>query len=211
MNEKKLRGLYLVTYDYYGAEFYEKIIDAIEGGVDILQYRDKTNAYSVKLQVARKLTSIAADYGIPFFVDDDPKLAKEAGADGVHIGRDDPPIEQVRDVFNGLIGVSTYGNLELATEAEKKGASYVAFGSFFHTDTKKDAGIYDIKILEKARHFVKIPIFVIGGINLETITKFCGYSIDGIAVVSAILAAENVKKAAKELKEKVEDIINGRC
>ncbi len=200
-----LKGLYLVTPDYYGNGFFEVIRSAISGGVDIVQYRDKTNSAAVREDVANRMRDITKEAGIPYFVDDDPVLAKNAGADGVHVGKDDPAIRSVRKIFSGMIGVSTYGNPALAETAQKEGASYVAFGSFFRTESKKDAGIYDMAILNGIKEKIRIPVFVIGGINEGNIHLFDPYDIDGFAVISAIFSAKDPEKAARDLKHEIEE------
>ncbi|KAA8922917.1 thiamine phosphate synthase [Thermoplasma sp.] len=206
-DRKKLRGLYLVTEDYRGNNFFDIIEEALAGGVDILQYRDKTNGRDVRIEVARKIKRICSRYDIPFFIDDDVILAMEIGSDGVHIGKDDMPLPEARKIFQGLIGYSTYGDREMAVFAEKNGADYVAFGPFFHTDTKKDAGVYNIKVLENIHSHVSIPVFVIGGINQSNVRAFSGYGIDGIAVVSAIFSAKDPEKAARELKHELQTYV----
>ncbi|WP_297217076.1 thiamine phosphate synthase [Thermoplasma sp.] len=198
---KKLSGLYLVTQDYFGEEFYRIIEEAIIGGVDIVQYRDKTNPKDVRRDVARKVKRICSRYDIPFFIDDDVGLAIEIDSDGVHIGKDDMPLPEARRLFNGFIGYSTYGDREMAIYAEQNGADYVAFGPFFHTGTKKDAGIYDIGVLKDIHRYVDIPVFVIGGISRSNVSAFSEYDIDGIAVVSAIFSSPDPRSAARDLKE----------
>ncbi|CAC12401.1 thiamine phosphate pyrophosphorylase (yeast THI6) related protein [Thermoplasma acidophilum] len=197
---RRIKGLYLVTEDYSRKNFFNIIEEAIIGGVDIVQYRDKSNPRSVRLDVARKVKQICNRYDILFFIDDDVQLAIEVQADGVHIGKDDMPLPDARRIFDGLIGYSTYGDREMAIFAEKNGADYVAFGPFFHTDTKKDADVYDIHVLEGIHKYIRIPVFVIGGINISNIRTFSGYGIDGVAVVSAIFSDPDPERAARELK-----------
>ncbi len=201
----ELKGLYLVTPDYYNDKIFDITEEALKNGVNILQYRDKTNNYDIKIYAGRKFKKLAVDYNVPLIIDDDPVLMDIVDADGIHIGKGDVPFYYLKEKFNNkIIGVSTYGDAGKALEYEKLGADYVAFGSFFSTDTKKDATICDINILNSINN-LKIPAFVIGGINLSNADILLKYKISGIAVVSSVYSSENpgetVKSFIKKLRE----------
>jgi thiamine-phosphate pyrophosphorylase len=194
-------GLYLVTPDFAPGRFYSVVESAIAGGVDILQYRDKSNPVQVRLEVANKLRSMCRSYGIPFIVNDDLEVARDSGADGMHVGKDDVSYQEARKAFrNGVVGVSVYGDVEMAVEYERLGADYVSFGPFFPTPSKKDVTIYDITVLEQVRQRLKVPVFVIGGISEENVSRVMRYGIDGVAVISAIFNSSEPEQAAKKLK-----------
>lgn len=197
----KLRGLYLVTPDYYDGNFYEIVEDALNNGVDILQYRDKTNSLETRIEVAGNLLKITRKHDVPLIIDDDIRVVKAVNADGLHLGKDDMPVSEARkQLKNKIIGASAYGSIDLAQNLEKQGADYVAFGAFFETQSKKNAEVCDMHILEKAREGLRVPIFAIGGINESNVGQLLEYDIDGVAVISAIFAAENPGEAAKSLK-----------
>jgi thiamine-phosphate pyrophosphorylase len=201
----KLKGLYLVTPNYSGDWIIDATERAVKSGVDILQYRDKKSTFMEKMRIGKKLKAICDEYKIPFIIDDDPVLMDILDADGVHIGKDDVPFEYLKSKFGKkIIGVSTYGNVENAIKYEKLGADYVAFGSFFHTDTKEDATMCDIKILNNIDS-IKIPVFVIGGINMENVDKILNYKISGIAIVSAIYSYKDIESRVKYFKEKLKE------
>jgi thiamine-phosphate pyrophosphorylase len=199
----KLKGLYLVTPDHPGDRIINATERAIKSGVDILQYRDKTSSFREKLSTGRKLAALCHDYNIPFIVDDDPVLMDILGADGIHIGKDDVPFDYIKSRYpDRIIGVSTYGNLEDALAYQKLGADYVAFGSFFPTNTKEDATMCDINVLNNIKN-IKIPVFVIGGINSDNIDLLLKYRISGIAVVSAIYSHVDIERQVSYFKEKL--------
>ncbi len=189
-----LKGLYLVTPDYKSDSIFEITERALKTGINILQYRDKTNTFKTKLYAAKKLKKMCDDYGVPFIIDDDPVLMDIIDADGIHIGKDDVPYDYIKNKYpDKIIGVSTYGSISDAIEFQNKDASYVAFGSFFTTDTKEDATMCDISILNNLDD-IKIPVFVIGGINTENVSMLLKYKISGIAVVSSVYSSKNVEE-----------------
>lgn len=201
----ELKGLYLVTPDYYNDKIFEITEKALKNGVNILQYRDKTNNYDVKIYAGKRFRKLADDYNIPLIIDDDPVLMDIINADGIHIGKGDVPFDYLKEKYDDkIIGVSTYGDLNLAIKYQDSGADYVAFGSFFNTETKKDATICDINILNNIDK-IKIPVFVIGGINLDNVDKLLKYNISGIAVVSSIYSSKNVEETTKLYIKKLKE------
>ncbi len=199
----RLKGLYLVTPDYSGDWIIDATERAIKGGVDILQYRDKTSSFRDRLRIGKKLSTICHEYNIPFIIDDDPVLMDILDADGIHIGKDDVPFYYIKSKFPGrIVGVSTYGSIEDALQYQKLGADYVAFGSFFPTKTKSDATMCDINVLDRIRD-INIPVFVIGGIGRDNVDMILKYRISGIAVVSAIYSQKNIEEQVSYFKEKL--------
>lgn len=197
----KFGGLYLVTPDYAPGRFFSIVEDAIAGGIDMLQYRDKSNTKQVQLEVAKKLNSMCRSSGIPFIVNDDLDVAVASGANGIHIGADDVPYKEARKALrNGVVGVSVYADVEKAVEYEKLGADYVSFGPFFYTDSKKDAKVYDLEVLGQIRGRLKVPVFVIGGISEKNISQVMKYGINGVAVISAIFNSSDPKTTVQKLK-----------
>jgi len=196
-----LKGLYVITDEFLirDEELEEKVELAIKGGAKIIQLRDKNMSYEKKLQRAKRLLKITRKYNVPLIINDDPILAKEVNADGVHLGKDEEYYFYfAREVLrNKIIGVSCYGNLERALYFQKLGASYVAFGSAFETKTKNAKKLKTIEIFRWAKSLLRIPIVAIGGINHENYKLLVDMGVDMIAVISSIFSGnpyENAKK-----------------
>ena len=197
-------GLYVVTDDRptMNSPLADRVRQAIEGGADIVQYRDKTSTDRVMLETALELRKVTYDYGIPLIINDRPDIAIACMADGLHVGQDDLPVPQVkkRSDFSGIIGVSV-GSPEEAIRAEKEGADYVALSPLFSTPTKTDAGPgHGLAVLREIRNQVSVPIVAIGGIGRENVSDVIAHGADGVAVISAVFGKEDVRSAARELK-----------
>ena len=175
----------------------EKII---KSGVTFLQLREKNVTDEEFLEIAKKIKAVTDKYNVPFVINDNIWVAKEVDADGVHIGQSDMEAKKAREILgdNKIIGISA-GNLEEAVAAQKNGANYIGIGAMFHTDTKTDATAITFEEAKKITSTVDIPVVAIGGISKDNIMKLKGTGVDGIAVISAIFAQENVGEAAKEL------------
>lgn len=183
----------------------QAVEQAIEGGVTLVQLREKDASsldfYRTALGVKR-LTDVK---GIPLIINDRVDIALAVDAAGVHVGQEDLPAKTVRAILGEekLLGVSV-STVEEALQAERDGADYLGVGAMFATGTKTDAQLVSMEELRKIHSAVSLPIVVIGGINTETIPLFRGSGIDGVAVVSAIIAAENIAAAARGLKDLLE-------
>jgi len=206
-----LGGIYLVTPDSIPSNFFDVTEKALISGVSILQYRSKSSGFNDKLELAQKLSRLAYRYNKIFIIDDDADLAMAVNADGLHIGKDDIPLSEARERLpDKIIGYSTYGSLEIAVEAQSLGADYVSFGPFFATISKKDAGLYDIKVLEEIRKYIHVPVFAIGGINPQNAAILRPYNLDGICVISWVYSSDDPGHAVRELIDAFygEDYIN---
>ena len=200
-----IRGLYLVTPEYTGEWIFHATEEALKSGINVLQYRDKKSSFREKLRIGGRLRGMCSEYGIPFIVDDDPVLMDMLDADGIHIGKDDVPFEYIKSRFPGkIIGVSTYGSVEDAIKFQKLGTDYVAFGSFFSTQTKEDATMCNINILNNLDG-ITIPVFVIGGINRNNVDMLLKYRISGIAVVSAIYYSRDISGEVSFFSDKLKE------
>lgn len=195
-------SLYLCTDRNLTADIERTVALAIEGGVTVVQLREKNCTGKEFFDVATRLKKITAQKNIPLIINDRIDIAQAVDAAGVHVGQTDLPCKVARKILGAekIIGVSV-SNVEEAIQAELDGANYLGVGAMFTTNTKTDAKLVTLDTLKKIRAAVKIPIVAIGGINLETISKIKPAKIDGVAVVSAIIAAENPKRAAFELRE----------
>lgn len=195
----RLRGLYVLTPDVLdGDALLIRIAAALAGGARIVQYRRKQTDVAARLDEAARLAQLCRDAGALFVVNDDARLAAAVGADGVHLGRDDGSVAEARAVVGpaAIVGVSCYDQLGLAIEAQRQGADYVAFGSFFASSVKPDAVRPPISLLTEARRVVRCPIVAIGGITLERAPELVSAGADALAVISDIFDAPDVQARA---------------
>jgi len=201
-----LKGLYVITDEHLTPDemVHAYIEDALKAGAAIVQYRNKTKSDDEVEGVCRTLQALCSQNDVPFIIDDRPNLASKIQADGIHIGKDDMPLNEARKIFpKGIIGVSCYGSIRKAKEAQEEGADYVAFGSFFPSPTKPHSGIISMNVLSKAKEAVDIPICAIGGISQTNIGEIAAKNIDMISVVSAAFEGntqQNVSNLIKGMK-----------
>lgn len=194
--------LYLCTdRELMSTETLEEAVEqAVRGGCTVVQLREKDCSSFDFFKTASNVKKITDRYQIPLIINDRADIALAVDADGVHIGQSDLPCETVRRIIGDdkIIGVSA-GTVEEAIQAKKDGADYLGVGAMYATDTKKDADVTSMNELKRIREAVDLPIVVIGGINKNTAVNFKGTGIDGLAVVSAVIAAEDIQSAAEEL------------
>ena len=179
----------------------EAVEQAVIGGCTIVQLREKEILSLDFYVLASEMKKITDRYGIPLIINDRIDIAMAVGAAGVHIGQKDIPADIARKLITKdmLLGVSTASVAE-AVNAAKAGADYLGVGAMFPTGTKPDAGFVSMEELERIRKAVDIPIVVIGGISKENAMLFQPMGIDGLAVVSAVIAQPDIKKSAADLK-----------
>ena len=183
------------------------VIQAIEGGAEMIQYRDKEASDREFLEVASVLQNICQRRKIAFIINDRVDIAAYLKPDGVHLGQDDLPLKIARKILGSskIIGISTK-NIEQAKEAEKHGADYVGIGPIFDTSTKQIEKPIGLEIIRQANEHLKIPFFPIGGINLENLDQVIQAGSKRIAVGSAVISANDVKTATKNLAEKIQNL-----
>ncbi|MDD4497165.1 MAG: thiamine phosphate synthase [Methanosarcinaceae archaeon] len=173
--------------------------DSVESGCRIVQYREKNRSTKEMIREASEIKKICGDSAI-FLVNDRIDVALAAGADGVHIGQDDMPIDAARKLLGAekIIGLTVHNRYE-AIEAEKNGADYVGLGPIFDTSTKKDAGkgIGPDNIRE-IKNAIKIPLVAIGGINKENCKSVIENGADSLAVISAVVCSNDVIRETKD-------------
>lgn len=210
MNKKIDYSVYLVTdRDLMSTETLEEAVEeAIKGGCTLVQLREKDCSSLDFYNTAVNVKKITDKYNVPLLINDRLDIALAVDAAGVHVGQSDLPCSVVRKIIgeDKIIGVSA-GNLKDALKAQEDGADYLGVGAMYATGTKKDAKHTSMDELKKIRENVSIPIVVIGGINKERINDFEGIGIDGLAIVSAIIAQKDIRKATEEIKENFEKII----
>ena len=188
--------------------FFGKIEEALQGGVTILQLREKELDEDSFTDEAIEVKALCRKYGIPLIINDNVNVALKSGADGVHVGIEDMPIDEIRrktpDSF--IIG-ATCKTVEQAQSAERLGADYMGVGAVFPSPTKKNAVRITREQLKEICSSVSIPAVAIGGITLENVGELQGGGMSGIAVVSAVFSADDIQKAASLLKEKAKSLI----
>lgn len=184
-----------------GRKLADCVRQAIDGGATFVQLREKEAPFDEMVELARELQTICTEAGVPFVVDDEVEVAIAAGADGVHVGQDDMACAQAREALgpDAIVGVSAQ-TVEQALKAQADGADYLGVGALIPTPTKPDAVDVTLDELRAICEAVDIPVVGIGGLNTETIGKLEGSGADGAAVVSAIFAADDCRRAASDLR-----------
>lgn len=198
---KTLRGLYVITDEKLIPQnnFAETVEQALRGGARIVQYRDKSTDNTKRLSQAAALKTLCEKYQAILIINDDVELALQIDADGVHIGKHDASLAATREQLGRqkIIGVSCYNRFELAQEAEKQGADYIAFGSFFSSATKPEATRAEITLLARARQHLNIPVCAIGGITLNNASTLITEGADMLAVISDVFGQDDIESRCK--------------
>lgn len=188
--------------------FFEKIEEALQGGVTILQLREKELDEDSFINEAIEVKNICRKHGVPLIINDNVNVALKSGADGVHVGIGDMPIDEIRrTVPDSFIIGATCKTVEQAQSAERLGADYMGVGAVFPSPTKKNAVRITREQLKEICASVSIPAVAIGGICLENVDELKDGGMSGIAVVSAVFSADDIQKAASLLKEKAKSLI----
>ena len=181
----------------------------IENGATFLQIREKDLDEGTFEQEAEALKKLCAQYHIPFVVNDSVEIALDIDADGVHVGQSDIKGRDIRSMIGNekILGISA-GTVEEAIAAEKAGADYIGVGAVFGTSTKKNARNLTVEKLKEISESVSIPVVAIGGIGVSNIMELVESGVDGVAVVSAIFAAENPGEATAKLLKLSKEMVH---
>lgn len=205
-------SLYLITDRSFlnGRSLASCVEEAIKGGVTLIQVREKDLSSREFFKVAKEVKEVTNKYNVPLIINDRIDIALAIDADGVHLGQSDMPIEIARKILgkDKIIGISA-GSISEALEAEKNGADYLGIGTVFFTGTKKDIekpiGIEGLKdIVNK----IEIPSVAIGGINKDNCEEVMKSGVNGISLISAILANDNIEISSRELRNIINNNIN---
>lgn len=182
--------------------------ESLEGGVTMLQLREKTLAEPAFLAEAKELQALCREYHVPFIVNDNVDIALAMDADGVHVGQSDMEALDVRAKLGPgkIVGVSAQ-TVEQALLAEKHGADYLGVGAVFPTGSKDDADDVSYDTLKAICQAVSIPVVAIGGISRDNVARLADSGICGVAVISAIYGAPDIRAAAQELKAATEGML----
>ncbi len=197
------RGLYAITDSALISpdQMIEAVALAIQGGAMMVQYRNKSSDESQHQWEAQDLVNLCRPLGVPLIINDDVQLAQQVRAHGVHLGKDDPHINEARAALgpNAIIGVSCYNDIERAVAAEKAGADYVAFGSFFPSTTKPKAVRAELSLLREAKKRLTIPVVAIGGITADNGAPLVEAGADLLAVIQGVFGQSDIRSAAEQI------------
>jgi thiamine-phosphate pyrophosphorylase len=181
------------------------VSDICDGGVSIVQYRAKKKGNTYHRKRLENILKILSNRGIPLIVNDDPELAIQIGADGVHLGQHDMSIADARKKVGDdyIIGASAR-TIDKARQAVEDGADYLGVGSIYFTTTKKDIKVIGLDVLETICRKSSVPIIAIGGIDESRVEQVLSRGASGIAVISAILDSQDPGSEAKKLRERID-------
>jgi thiamine-phosphate pyrophosphorylase len=203
----KVSGLYVIidAEALKGRNEVEVARQAIQGGAKMLQLRDKVRPKGMLVPLAQELKKVCAQSDALFIVNDYLDVAIASDADGLHIGQEDLPFAEARKMLpaDKIIGCSS-ATLDEALQAERQGADYIAVGSIYPTPTKPGTRLAGLKILRRVKQKVSVPVVAIGGINEDNIAEVIRAGADAVAVISAVLSADSVKKASQRLTKIIE-------
>lgn len=204
----RLRGVYAITDATVGAPetLTARVEAALQGGVRLVQYRDKSLDDRRRRHEARALVTLCKAYRVPLIVNDDIELAAHAGADGVHLGEHDATLAFARERLGdeAIIGISCYDSIARAHEAVEQGADYVAFGAIFPSSTKPAARRAGLDILRRAQRGIPVPVCAIGGIDHRNAAEAAQAGADMIAVIAALFGGGDIRENARELRRAFE-------
>ena len=209
MNKDAL-SLYGITDRYWlnGRPLIHDVQLALEGGVTMIQLREKNLDEESFYREAIEIKELCKKFHVPFIINDNVELAKKVDADGIHVGQNDMAAQDVRAIIgpDKILGVSTQ-TVEEALLAQKMGADYLGVGAVFPTGSKDDCWVLSHDLCREICSAVIIPVVAIGGINLGNISKLSGLGFSGISLISAIFGQNDIKSATMKLKEEVSKII----
>ncbi len=198
----KLRGLYAITdSQLLAGRFLSHVEAALDGGVTLLQYRDKSDDAAQRLREAEALAKLCERYTTQLIINDDAELAARLGV-GVHLGQTDGPLTPARALLGqqAIIGSTCHAQLELAEQAAREGANYLAFGRSFISVTKPGAPAASVELLEQARRRVNLPIAVIGGITLDNAAPLVAHGADLLAVIHGLFGADSAQEVTRRAR-----------
>lgn len=186
-----------------------QVEQALKGGISCVQLREKELSYNDFLNQALELKQVCKNYDVPFIINDDVEIAVKCNADGIHVGQSDMDAYDVRSKIGRdmILGVSVHSVSEALT-AQEKGADYLGVGAMFSTSTKLDANDVSFETLSDICKAVSIPVVAIGGIQKHNIKELAGTGVDGVALISAIFASEDIVSECQTLKKLTEETVS---
>ncbi len=204
INFSRIHGLYAITPDMENTELLIKKVEAaLQGGIHILQYRNKQADYKLQTQQASAILPLCRQYNVPLIINDSLDLCLSLNADGVHLGAEDGNLAEVKAKIgtDKILGASCYNRFDLALAAQNQGADYVAFGACFASNTKPNAPVASLDLFSRARDELSIPSVAIGGIHLQNAPQVINAGANAIAVIQAIFNADDVKSVSQQFSQ----------
>jgi len=205
-------ALYFITDStgFEKDEFLHRVRSALEGGVTIIQLREKNRTTREYVELAKAVHAITKEFNVPLIIDDRIDVMLASGAEGVHVGAEDMPVATARKLIgkDKILG-ATAKTVEAATAAYNDGADYLGVGAIYPTTTKVKTVLTSTETLDAITKAVPIPVNAIGGLNSTNLGVLKGINIAGVCAVSAIMKADSPKAAAEELKKAFDDIRRG--
>ena len=200
---KPLRGLYAITDSQLlaGGRLLPYVEAALAGGARLLQYRDKSEDAGRRLREAEALRELCLRHGAQLIINDDLELATKLGV-GVHLGQEDGSLAAARALLGRapIVGATCHASLTLAEQARQEGASYIAFGRFFNSQTKPGAPAASPALLEQARTQFRLPIVAIGGVTLDNAPQLIARGASMVAVIHALFAADSAAEVERRAR-----------
>jgi len=196
----KKRGLYAITPDQPDRDLLFSMVEqALQGGIALLQYRDKISSAEEMLLRANFLHGLCLKYQTPLIINDSAELALACRAEGVHLGQGDGSIKAARKLLGetAIIGVTCHHHLALAVQAEQQGANYIAFGRFYNSTTKPGSALATLELLNSAVKQLSLPIVAIGGITQTNCQPLIENGASYIAIVEQVFSADNIKQTCQ--------------
>lgn len=197
-------GIYAITdYSHYSHESVISITrKLLESGIAMLQYRNKLADYDTACHQAAELLVLCQRHDTPLIINDSPDIAVAIGADGVHLGIDDPDCQTTRNMIGPdmIIGVSCYDDIGLAVTGQKNGANYAAFGAFYSSSSKETTRQPGVFLINQAKQCLTIPIVAIGGITPENGLPLVNHGADMLAIISSLYQADDPEMACKQFQ-----------
>ncbi|WP_044872279.1 thiamine phosphate synthase [Pseudomonas sp. LFM046] len=199
----KLRGLYAITDSQLLADgkLLPYVEAALKGGAKLLQYRDKSSDEARRLREAESLRELCTRYGAQLIINDDAELAARLGV-GLHLGQGDGSLAAARALLGrqAIIGGTCHASLDLAAGAIKEGASYIAFGRFYNSQTKPGAPAATLELLDEARQCFQLPIVAIGGVTLDNAPELIARGASMVAVIHALFGADSAAEVERRAR-----------
>lgn len=200
MKDSRMKGLYIVTPDWDDtAKLLAVSEQALQGGAALLQYRHKTADAALRQQQAEQLLALCRRYQRPFIINDDVELCLALDADGIHVGGTDASVAEVRAKVgpDKIVGATCYGSMQLAHQAYRSGASYIAFGGFYPSRVKKYEVTTQSTIVTTAKVEIPLPNVVIGGMTQQNAVPLVAAGADMVAAISSVYLAQDPVAAAR--------------
>ena len=204
MTRPIIKGLYAITPDWEDTTLLiDKVVEVLEAGASVLQYRNKTADKQLRLDQASAIKKICQRYAVPFIINDDFELCKHLDTDGVHLGKDDHKLTEVRNILGKrkIIGVSCYNDVKRAKDMLEEPCDYIALGACFASQTKPKAPLANPDFISKVVNFSSKPVVAIGGITLDNCKVVLNCGVNAIAMVNEIFASQNAHEAVTNINK----------